>query len=151
MDRGRRARKVQVGGAAVNIEFRVPIVPIGKARAHVTARGTFTPTKTRNAEAAVALIAKGAMNGRQIALGRVIAAIEAVMPIPASWSKAKRQDAISSVVRPTGRPDADNISKLVLDACNGIVYADDSQIVDLTVTKFYGTEPGITARFQWGE
>lgn len=133
------------------VEFVVPIVPIGKARARVTSRGTFTPTKTRNAEAAIALIAKGAMRGRQIAAGRVIAAVEAVMPIPASWSKAKRQDAISSVIRPTGRPDADNISKLVLDACNGIVYADDSQIVDLTVTKFYGIAPSITARFQWGE
>lgn len=135
----------------MNVEFRVPIVPIGKARARVTSRGTFTPTKTRNAEAAIALIANGAMKGRQIAAGRVIAAVEAVMPIPASWSKAKRLDAISSVIRPIGRPDADNISKLVLDACNGIVYADDSQIVDLTVTKFYGIEPGITARFQWGE
>lgn len=135
----------------MNIEFTVPIVPIGKARARVTSRGTFTPTKTRNAEAAVALIAKGAMKGRQIATGRVIASVMAVMPIPASWPKGKRLDAISSVIRPTGRPDADNISKLVLDACNGIVYADDSQIVDLTVTKFYGTEPGITAKFQWGE
>lgn len=133
------------------VNFTVPIVPIGKARARVTARGTFTPTKTRNAEAAIALIAKGAMKGRQIAAGRVIAEVEAIMPIPASWPKAKRQDAISSVIRPIGRPDADNISKLVLDACNGIVYADDSQIVDLTVTKFYGAEPGITARFQWGE
>lgn len=135
----------------MNVEFVVLIVPIGKARARVTSRGTFTPTKTRNAEQAIALIAKGAMKGRQIASGRVIAAVEAVMPIPASWSKAKRMDAISSVIRPIGRPDADNISKLVLDACNGIVYADDSQIVDLTVTKFYGTTPGITARFQWGE
>lgn len=133
------------------VHFTVPIVPIGKSRARVTSRGTFTPTKTRKAEEAVALIAKSAMKGRQIASGRVIAAVEAVMPIPASWPKAKRQDAISSVLRPTCRPDADNISKLVLDACNGIVYADDSQIVDLTVTKFYGTTPGITARFQWGE
>lgn len=133
----------------MNVEFLVPIVPIGKARARVTSRGTFTPTKTRNAEAAVALIAKGAMKGRQIATGRVIAVVEATMPIPASWTKGRRQDALASVLRPTGRPDADNISKLVLDACNGIVYADDSQIVDLTVTKFYGTVPGICARFQW--
>ena len=31
--------------------------------------------------------------------------------------------------------DCDNLSKAVLDACNGIVYADDSQIISVVSTK----------------
>lgn len=35
----------------------------------------------------------------------------------------------------TARPDADNVSKAVLDALNGRAWADDSQVTSLTVTK----------------
>lgn len=38
------------------------------------------------------------------------------------------------------RPDADNICKIIMDAMNGVVYRDDSQVCDLRVTKrFHGT------------
>lgn len=37
----------------------------------------------------------------------------------------------------TGKRDIDNYFKLVLDACEGIVYHDDSQITELTVMKFH--------------
>jgi Holliday junction resolvase RusA-like endonuclease len=36
----------------------------------------------------------------------------------------------------TTRPDADNLAKAVFDALNGILWADDSQIVNSTVSKF---------------
>ena len=36
-----------------------------------------------------------------------------------------------------GYGDADNHAKAVLDACNGIVFFDDAQIVDLQVIKHY--------------
>ena len=35
--------------------------------------------------------------------------------------------------------DCDNLAKAVLDACNGIIFADDSQIVSLTAEKYQGT------------
>ena len=37
----------------------------------------------------------------------------------------------------TKRPDADNISKAILDALNGVAYKDDSQIVALYVFKMW--------------
>jgi len=40
----------------------------------------------------------------------------------------------------TGTPDAENIAKAVQDAGNGILWADDSQIVRLVVEKFYGAQ-----------
>lgn len=42
------------------------------------------------------------------------------------------------------KPDVDNYAKSVLDAANGILWDDDSQIVDLRVTKEWAApgEPG---------
>ena len=35
----------------------------------------------------------------------------------------------------TGKPDADNVAKLVMDALNGHAYEDDAQVTSLRVTK----------------
>jgi Holliday junction resolvase RusA-like endonuclease len=47
---------------------------------------------------------------------------------------------------PTSRPDADNVAKAVSDGANGILWVDDSQIVDMAVTKRYGTIPEVRVR-----
>lgn len=57
--------------------------------------------------------------------------------IPASFSKKKQERAIAGEIRPTVKPDCDNIAKNINDALNGIVYPDDKQIVSLTINKFY--------------
>lgn len=41
----------------------------------------------------------------------------------------------------TGKPDADNLAKSVLDALNGLAWNDDSQVAILSVAKWVG-EPG---------
>jgi Holliday junction resolvase RusA-like endonuclease len=46
------------------------------------------------------------------------------------------------------RPDCDNLAKAVKDALKGVVYRDDSQIVQLTVTKEYGPAPGVGIRVE---
>jgi Holliday junction resolvase RusA-like endonuclease len=43
----------------------------------------------------------------------------------------------------TKRPDLDNLEKLVLDALNGVAYADDSQVWSKSSRKEYGETPGI--------
>ena len=43
---------------------------------------------------------------------------------------------------PTGRPDLDNLIKALTDACNGIVWRDDAQIVRLMAEKRYSEQPG---------
>lgn len=45
-----------------------------------------------------------------------------------------------SILRPTVKPDCDNIAKNINDALNRIVYNDDKQIVSLTVNKFYSND-----------
>lgn len=65
----------------------------------------------------------------------------AYLKIPKSATKADRLKMISGEIRPTVKPDWDNIGKLVADALNGIAYDDDKCIVDAMVRKFYSTDP----------
>lgn len=62
-------------------------------------------------------------------------------PVPQSYSKKKRGECIAGLIKPTVKPDIDNVLKAVLDAMNGVVYADDKQVFEVTVTKQY-TERG---------
>lgn len=36
---------------------------------------------------------------------------------------------------PMGKPDADNLGKQVLDACNGVIWDDDARVVNLSIDK----------------
>jgi len=67
--------------------------------------------------------------------------IQAEIPIPASWSKKKKGQAIQGAIYPTGRPDVDNLAKQIFDIFNGIIWRDDKQIVGLAVYKAYGDTP----------
>mgnify|MGYP005860227411 CR=1 FL=1 len=50
-----------------------------------------------------------------------------------------------SFVLPTRRRvDLDNLSKAVLDACNGIVWIDDRQVTELHLRKTVGEDAGVT-------
>lgn len=64
-----------------------------------------------------------------------------VMPIPESWSKKKRWDALNKAHMT--KPDLDNLIKGCTDALNGVVWQDDKQIVSVEATKVYGFEPRI--------
>lgn len=132
--------------------FTINIVPQGKGRArarYVQPRGRpgfttlYTPAATRKYEAEIAAFAVKAMRGRQIFEGPLSVTIDAIMPVPASWSNAKWGRAVAGVIRPTGKPDADNILKGVADSCNRVIWNDDAQIVDCRIRKFYGKTPCI--------
>lgn len=50
---------------------------------------------------------------------------------------------------PVTRPDIDNYAKLVLDALNGFVWNDDSQVTELHAEKLYAlAEPGTSVRVE---
>lgn len=129
------------------ISFEVPGEPQGKGRARVgrvngQAR-MFTPAKTVAYEGLIALAAKQTMAGRAPISGPVALRIEAWHTVPASWSKKRRHEAISGLLRPTTKPDADNIAKAVGDGGNGVLWADDKQIVSLAVERRYSERPGL--------
>jgi Holliday junction resolvase RusA-like endonuclease len=62
-------------------------------------------------------------------------------PIPASWSLKKQAQAEAGLILPTTKPDTDNVVKAIFDACNGVVWRDDVQAVDLSLRKRYSRSP----------
>lgn len=45
---------------------------------------------------------------------------------------------------PSVKPDADKLARALLDALTGVCYHDDAQVVDLRVTKVYGSDARAT-------
>ena len=117
--------------------------PRGKGRPRFTGNGpVYTPARTRQYEQALSWQAKIEMRGREPAAVPLRVVVIATFLIPGSWSKAKREAALTGELHHINRPDVDNIGKM-LDSCNKIVWCDDSQIVDLRVMKQYGEVPSL--------
>ena len=47
------------------------------------------------------------------------------------------------LLRPTKKPDMDNVVKIIADSLNQIAYRDDTQIVDCQCRKFYSDNPRV--------
>jgi Holliday junction resolvase RusA-like endonuclease len=119
----------------------------GKQRARVALRGgkarAYTPQQTVNAEAWVRHCCVSQV-GSPCLEGPLSVEVRINVAIPASWSKKKQAEAEEGRLFPTSKPDLTNTGKLAEDALNGILWRDDSQIVDLTLSKRYAKEPGMT-------
>jgi len=61
--------------------------------------------------------------------------------IPKSFSKKKKEDAENGILRPVTKPDVDNYYKGIGDALNNVIWEDDSQVVSLTIEKYYSNRP----------
>lgn len=129
------------------IEITLAGVPVGKGRPRfVKSTGrAFTPERTVRFEDRLSIVAQEAMAGRAPLDGPLAVEVEIRMPVPLSKPKRWRDQALAGVIRPTKKPDADNFAKM-LDACNMIVWVDDSQVVDLHVVKIYHEAPAFVAR-----
>jgi len=74
----------------------------------------------------------------ELTLAQVSVSITFAMPRPKSHSGAKGLK-LSAPVAHVGKPDVDNLAKLILDQItkSGRIWRDDSQVVSLTVHKFW--------------
>ena len=130
------------------MKFWIPGKPQGKARARTVNNGgrvhSFTPEKTVLYENLIKLCFEQAKpKDWQPLQGWVEMTIRAVFPVPKSYSKKMRKWCLEGCEKPTVKPDTDNLAKVICDALNGLAYADDKQIIKLTITKEYGEEPGV--------
>jgi Holliday junction resolvase RusA-like endonuclease len=129
------------------VTFKVDVDPVGKQRARYVKRGNFvqayTPEKTRTYEALIKEAAIVAMGSSEPLETPVSLYLYIRVPIPKSCIK-KRLEAINNgSEKPIKKPDASNILKSVEDGMNGVVYHDDSQIINLHVTKVYSSLSGV--------
>lgn len=129
------------------VTFEVPGDPHGKGRPKFARRGnfvqTYTDAKTVSYEDLVRFHANIAMIDLAPIEGPVAVYIYIKLAVPKSYSKKRTEACLSGLERPTKKPDWDNVAKSICDAMNGIVYQDDTQIVDAYVTKVYAANSGV--------
>ena len=129
------------------VTFKVDVNPVGKQRARYARRGnfvqTYTPEKTRNYEALLKEAAIEAMGASEPLETPVSLYLYIRVPIPKSCTKKRLEAIANGSEKPTKKPDASNILKSVEDGMNGVVYHDDSQIINLHVSKVYSSLPGV--------
>ena len=86
------------------IKIEIEIEPVSKGRPRFTKRGpAYTPAKTKNYESIIK--AELMANRPETMEGACHLDITFVRPIPKSWSKKKKQQAIDHEIRPVTRPD----------------------------------------------
>ena len=103
------------------MKFIVEVEPLPQPRPRFSRYGgVYFPKAFQEYKATISKAAVLAMQGLEPMTGELKAVLK-------FYRKYKR------ISRRYG--DCDNLSKAVLDACNGIVYADDSQIISVVSTK----------------
>lgn len=141
----------------------IPGEPVAKGRPRIginpgTGRAqAFTPAKTRQAEGEIKYFAVQAMRGRELFTGPVSLLVIAYRskgmpgkPDAKMGTKARAQwDAANEgLIAPVSKPDGDNYLKAAQDACNGVVWKDDAQVVDCTIRKRFSDRPRLEIRVE---
>ena len=128
------------------VKFTVLGEPKGKGRPRFSTQTgrAFTPKQTVNYETLVHTEYMVQCKGFRFPDDAMLdVRVIAYYSIPKSVSKKKRQAMLDHKIRPTKKPDFDNIGKVICDALNEIAYRDDAQIVDAQVRKFYSDRPRV--------
>lgn len=126
--------------------FIIPATPTAKGRARsriVHGKGKtfashYTPAATRDFEALVKDFAAQAIGGDPLTVP-VDLLVEFRFRIPDSWPKWKRDLAAAGLVHHTKKPDCSNLVKAIEDACNGVLFRDDGQVVGCVQDKVWTT------------
>ena len=131
------------------LKFQVLTKPLHQPRPRFARRGSFvkayTPSKVmgRSLPKYLAAIRQAAIDAGAVMTSDPLAfELEVVIAPPKTLCRANGEMKPSSRPFPTARKDGDvdNYSKNVIDQCIGVLFEDDSQVVDLHVTKRWGCE-----------
>ena len=124
-----------------NFIFEVKCNPVGKGRPRFARHKNFvkvyTPQKTAEFENIVRNQATILFKNQPLFETPIQVNLIAYFPIPKSFNKRQKQQALNNEIFPTKKPDIDNVAKAVLDALNGVIYKDDSLIVSTHISKLY--------------
>lgn len=128
------------------IRFTVLGEPKGKGRPRFNTRTghAITPKDTVNYESLVRLEYAQQTNGFRFPDDAMLdMRILAYYSIPQSKSKKVKAAMLNNEIRPTKKPDMDNVVKIIADSLNQVAYRDDTQIVDCQCRKFYSEQPRV--------
>jgi len=129
------------------VVFTVEGPPQGKGRPRFRRAGnfvtTYTDQKTKTYEQTIKAWAQRAIGSGSPSEGPLSVDLYIRCPVPVSTSKKRTEACLQNAELPTKKPDIDNVIKIFLDAMNGIVYKDDTQVVRLSAKKGYSLVPGV--------
>lgn len=128
-----------VSSGPVTVAFEVPFAA-GQSRPRFRARpfpAVYKPDRDREREAEVAAAFCAA--AMRAGLGAKLPVAARGVPVAVSVRVFRRLPKSTpkrvAEAPDVGKPDADNVAKLVMDALNGCAYEDDAQVTSLKVTK----------------
>lgn len=128
------------------IQFTVYGTPVAQGRPRFSSQGGFTraydPKKSKDFKKYVKLVA-AENRPKKLLEGPLQLFIKVYKPTLKNFSKKKLAAAESGELRPVTKPDVDNYVKGIKDACNQIIWKDDSQVVELLASKWYSEKPRI--------
>lgn len=121
--------------------FTIKGEPRGKGRPRFMKTGrVYTPTETAQYESLVGLSYRNSARGYKFT-SPVRVTVKAFHKPPKGKSKRVTEDMLNGRILPTKKPDADNVAKIILDGLNKVAWEDDTQVVEMMVTKRYSEEP----------
>lgn len=129
------------------MKFTIYTRPVGQMRARATIRGrhatVYKAAKQEQNEQTLAALMVAHRPSTPMD-GPVLLYVNAVFACPASKSKKWTNEALRGQIRPTTKPDADNIAKHIKDVMTQLQFwHDDKQVAELVVRKWYGTRDHI--------
>lgn len=120
--------------------------PVPQGRPRFASRGKFVtaydPPKSKAYKKLVTAAAEKQYQGEPMP-GPLKCQVIVYRPIQKSGSKAERVKKAQGFIRPTIKGDIDNYFKAVTDPLTGLVWVDDAQIVEATITKWYSATPRV--------
>jgi len=128
------------------IQFTVYGEPVAQGRPRATTVNghirMYDPKKSSDFKDYVRLVASEHRPEKLIE-GPISLLVKVYKPTLKSFSKRKKAAAEAGLLRPTSKPDVDNYVKGVKDALKNVIWKDDSQVVDLHISKWYSETPRV--------
>lgn len=123
------------------MNFTIYTKPVGQMRARSCVRGnragTYKAKPQEQREQTLAALLSEHKPAEPMD-GPLLLYVNCHFAIPASKPKAWRQGALQGAIRPTVKPDADNLAKHLKDVMTQVgFWQDDKQVVELVVRKWY--------------
>ena len=106
------------------MKIEIEMEPLPQPRPRFSNGRAYQPEKIKSYKTAIGYAAKKAMQGKPPTLD----ALKINLRFYRRFKATSRRFG-----------DCDNLAKAVLDACNGIIWADDSQVISMTTEKYQGT------------
>lgn len=137
----------------MRIEFEIDGEPIGKGRPRFVRTRTggraVTPSKTSAYENHVRAEYNRQVKDFRFGEDEMLRMnVIAYFSIAQSKSKKMKHEMLLNNIRPTKKPDMDNILKIIADALNKVAYYDDKQIVECRIKKYYSNTPKVKVEIE---